>query len=99
MKAKFICILNLNGTYFLLYDFIDYFDKDEATSLPRDKYLEIMNNIFGKVTQAEREAIIFRVALRNHRSEADEEIEFRCGVNRNSKFRNRSMRLTAHSRK
>ncbi|XP_049305382.1 acetylcholinesterase isoform X1 [Bactrocera dorsalis] len=48
------------GTYFLLYDFIDYFDKDEATSLPRDKYLEIMNNIFGKVTQAEREAIIFR---------------------------------------
>lgn len=52
----------VSGTYFLLYDFIDYFDKDEATSLPRDKYLEIMNNIFGKVTQAEREAIIFRVS-------------------------------------
>nr|ADN37668.1 acetylcholinesterase [Exorista sorbillans] len=48
------------GTYFLLYDFIDYFDKDEATSLPRDKYLEIMNNIFNKATQAEREAIIFQ---------------------------------------
>ncbi|XP_054726632.1 acetylcholinesterase [Anastrepha obliqua] len=48
------------GTYFLLYDFIDYFDKDEATALSRDKFLEIMNNIFGKVTQAEREAIIFR---------------------------------------
>ncbi|XP_013119080.1 acetylcholinesterase isoform X1 [Stomoxys calcitrans] len=48
------------GTYFLLYDFIDYFDKDDATSLPRDKYLEIMNNIFNKATQAEREAIIFQ---------------------------------------
>ncbi|XP_073816147.1 acetylcholine esterase isoform X1 [Musca autumnalis] len=48
------------GTYFLLYDFIDYFDKDDATSLPRDKYLEIMNNIFQKATQAEREAIIFQ---------------------------------------
>ncbi|XP_061402857.1 acetylcholinesterase [Musca vetustissima] len=48
------------GTYFLLYDFIDYFDKDDATSLPRDKYLEIMNNIFQKASQAEREAIIFQ---------------------------------------
>ncbi|TMW48604.1 hypothetical protein DOY81_006313 [Sarcophaga bullata] len=35
-------------------------DEDEATSLPRDKYLEIMNNIFNKATQAEREAIIFQ---------------------------------------
>uniref|UniRef100_A0A1A9WHS6 Carboxylic ester hydrolase n=1 Tax=Glossina brevipalpis TaxID=37001 RepID=A0A1A9WHS6_9MUSC len=51
------------GTYFLLYDFIDYFDKDEATSLPRDKYLEIMNNIFNKATQAEREAIIFQLLV------------------------------------
>lgn len=49
------------GTYFLLYDFIDYFDKDKATALTRDKYLEIMNNIFSKMTQAEREAIIFQV--------------------------------------
>ncbi|XP_055906266.1 acetylcholinesterase [Eupeodes corollae] len=48
------------GTYFLLYDFIDYFDKDEATNLPRDKYLEIMNTIFSKVTQQEKEAIIFQ---------------------------------------
>jgi len=55
--------LNFAGTYFLLYDFIDYFDKDDATALPRDKYLEIMNNIFGKATQAEREAIIFQVSL------------------------------------
>jgi len=47
----------------LLYDFIDYFDKDDATALPRDKYLEIMNNIFGKATQAEREAIIFQVTF------------------------------------
>lgn len=51
------------GTYFLLYDFIDYFDKDKATVLTRDKYLEIMNNIFSKMTQAELEAIIFQVSL------------------------------------
>lgn len=56
-------LLYFLGTYFLLYDFIDYFDKDDATALPRDKYLEIMNNIFGKATQAEREAIIFQVSF------------------------------------
>lgn len=50
----------------MLYDFIDYFDKDDATALPRDKYLEIMNNIFGKATQAEREAIIFQVNTALH---------------------------------
>ncbi|XP_055380262.1 acetylcholinesterase [Condylostylus longicornis] len=48
------------GTYFLLYDFIDYFDKDEATLLTRDKFIEIMNTIFNKVTEPEREAIIFQ---------------------------------------
>lgn len=48
------------GTYFLLYDFIDYFDKDDATNLPREKYLEIMNTIFNKATEQEREAIIFQ---------------------------------------
>uniref|UniRef100_U5ESU7 Carboxylic ester hydrolase n=1 Tax=Corethrella appendiculata TaxID=1370023 RepID=U5ESU7_9DIPT len=48
------------GTYFLLYDFIDYFEKDAATSLPREKFLEIMNTIFNKATEPEREAIIFQ---------------------------------------
>ncbi|XP_059611490.1 acetylcholinesterase [Phlebotomus argentipes] len=48
------------GTYFLLYDFIDYFSKDVATSLPREKFLEIMNTIFSKISEAEREAIIFQ---------------------------------------
>ncbi|XP_049534871.1 acetylcholinesterase isoform X4 [Anopheles darlingi] len=48
------------GTYFLLYDFIDYFEKDAATSLPRDKFLEIMNTIFNKASEPEREAIIFQ---------------------------------------
>ncbi|CAD7084335.1 unnamed protein product [Hermetia illucens] len=48
------------GTYFLLYDFIDYFDKDVATSLQREKFLEIMNTIFNKASEPEREAIIFQ---------------------------------------
>lgn len=49
------------GAYFLLYDFIDYFSRESATSLSREKFLEIMNTIFAKVTDAEREAIIFQV--------------------------------------
>lgn len=52
----------VSGAYFLLYDFIDYFDKDSATALARDKYLEIMNTIFAKASPPEREAIIFQVS-------------------------------------
>lgn len=63
-----LLLSTIAGTYFLLYDFIDYFDKDDATALPRDKYLEIMNNIFGKATQAEREAIIFQVNTKLYHS-------------------------------
>ncbi|CRK86983.1 CLUMA_CG000796, isoform A [Clunio marinus] len=48
------------GTYFLLYDFIDYFDRDSPTQLSREKFLDIMNTIFSKVSQPEREAIIFQ---------------------------------------
>lgn len=48
------------GTYFLLYDFIDYFEKDAPTSLPRAKFLEIMNTIFNKHSEPERETIIFQ---------------------------------------
>lgn len=53
--------LTHTGSYFLLYDFIDYFNRETGTSLPREKFLEIMNTIFNKVTDAEREAIIFQV--------------------------------------
>lgn len=52
---------NLNeGTFFLLYDFIDYFDKHDSSSLVRDKFLEILNTIFKDFTQLERDAIIFQ---------------------------------------
>lgn len=53
--------LQILGTYFLLYDFIDYFEKDAPTSLPRPKFLEIMNTIFNKHSEPERETIIFQV--------------------------------------
>lgn len=45
----------------MLYDFIDYFEKDGPTALPREKFLEIMNTIFNKASEAERETIIFQV--------------------------------------
>lgn len=51
------------GTYFLLYDFIDYFDRSLPTQLSREKFLDIMNTIFNKVSQPEREAIIFQVSM------------------------------------
>ncbi|XP_063703298.1 acetylcholinesterase [Culicoides brevitarsis] len=47
------------GTYFLLYDFIDYFEKEGSTALPREKFLEIINQIFSKASEPEREAIRF----------------------------------------
>uniref|UniRef100_A0A8D8LMI8 Acetylcholinesterase n=1 Tax=Cacopsylla melanoneura TaxID=428564 RepID=A0A8D8LMI8_9HEMI len=34
------------GTYFLLYDFIDYFEKDGPSTLPREKFLILVNQIF-----------------------------------------------------
>lgn len=59
-----VCFSSSTGTYFLLYDFIDYFDRDSPTQLSREKFLDIMNTIFGKVSVPEREAIIFQVRLR-----------------------------------
>lgn len=56
-------VVSCLGTYFLLYDFIDYFEKDQPTSLPRPKFLEIMNTIFNKHTEPERETIIFQVII------------------------------------
>jgi acetylcholinesterase len=49
------------GTYFILYDFLDYFEKDNPSFLKRDKYLEIVNLIFKNTTRLERDAIIFQV--------------------------------------
>jgi acetylcholinesterase len=48
------------GTYFILYDFLDYFEKDGPSFLQREKYLEIINLIFKNVSRLERDAIIFQ---------------------------------------
>lgn len=49
------------GTYFILYDFIKYFKKDDPSFLERDKFLEIINTIFKNWSPLAREAIIFQV--------------------------------------
>jgi len=54
----------LPGTYFLLYDFVDFFDRTSATALPREKFVQIVNVIFKDRTQLERDAIIYQVKLR-----------------------------------
>ncbi|XP_008552319.1 acetylcholinesterase [Microplitis demolitor] len=48
------------GTYFILYDFIDYFEKDQPSFLQREKFLSIINTIFKNMTDVEREAIAFQ---------------------------------------
>lgn len=44
-----------------MYDFIQYFKKDDPSVLEREKFLEIINTIFKTWSQLEREAIIFQV--------------------------------------
>lgn len=61
INMSMFCVIFV-GTYFLLYDFIDYFEKDGPTALARDKFLDIMNTIFNKMTEAERATIIFQVS-------------------------------------
>lgn len=48
------------GTYFLLYDFIDSFEKDGPSFLQRDKYHEIIDTIFKNFSKLERDAIVFQ---------------------------------------
>ena len=56
--------LILTGTYFILYDFLDHFKKDNRIFLQRSAFLDIINTIFGDqwpVSQLEKEAIILQV--------------------------------------
>ncbi|XP_066248312.1 acetylcholinesterase-like [Euwallacea similis] len=48
------------GTYFLLYDFIDFFEKDGPSFLQREKYHDIVDTIFKNFTQLEKDAIVFQ---------------------------------------
>lgn len=62
-RALTYAVLSLAGTYFILYDFIDFFDKDQASFLERDKFLNIINTIFKNMSQIERDAITFQVSF------------------------------------
>ncbi|CAG0894809.1 unnamed protein product, partial [Darwinula stevensoni] len=48
------------GTYFVLYDFINAFNKDDPSLLTRDQYLAIMSEIFKQMSPIQKEAIIFQ---------------------------------------
>ncbi|XP_069689677.1 acetylcholinesterase-like [Periplaneta americana] len=48
------------GTYFILYDFMDFFEKDGPSFIQREKYLDIINLIFKNMSRLERDAIIFQ---------------------------------------
>jgi len=62
-KMSISCVA---GTYFILYDFLDYFEKDGPSFLQREKYLDIINLIFKNVSRLERDAIIFQVRQEKH---------------------------------
>ncbi|KOC61629.1 Acetylcholinesterase [Habropoda laboriosa] len=47
-------------TYFILYDFNDVFEKDKPTFVKRDRFVNIINNIFKNMSQIERDAITFQ---------------------------------------
>lgn len=51
----------VSGTYFVLYDFIDQFDKDSASFLPREKFIQLINITFKDRPQIEHDAIVFQV--------------------------------------
>lgn len=53
----------ITGTYFLLYDFLDYFEKDGPSFLQREKFLEIVDTIFKEFSKIKREAIVFQVSI------------------------------------
>ncbi|XP_012251618.2 acetylcholinesterase [Athalia rosae] len=57
------------GTYFILYDFIDYFEKDGPSFLQRDKFLDIINTIFKNMSTLERDAITFQYTDWEHVSD------------------------------
>jgi hypothetical protein len=42
----------------LLYDFIDYFEKDGPSTLPREKFLILVNQIFKVKPESEQAAAI-----------------------------------------
>lgn len=45
----------------MLYDFIDYFEKDGPSSLQRDKFLDIVDTIFKNMSRIRKDAIVFQV--------------------------------------
>ena len=56
----------LTGTFFILYDFIDHFKKDNPSFLQREAFLDIIDTIFASqwpVSQLEKDAFIFQVSF------------------------------------
>lgn len=68
---NFFCFFFFPGTYFLLYDFIDFFDRKKATDLTREKFVQIVNVIFKDRTQLERDAIIYQARANNPTEDFD----------------------------
>ncbi|CAL4236315.1 unnamed protein product, partial [Meganyctiphanes norvegica] len=54
------------GTFFIIYDYMDDFSKDDSNFIKREKFLEIVNQIFKDFSQVEREAIIFQYTEWEH---------------------------------
>jgi len=51
------------GSFFLLYDFLQHFNKDEPSDLKRETFVELINTIFDQFSSLQRESIIFQVCI------------------------------------
>ena len=49
------------GSYFILYDFVDTFNKENATLLAREQYHKIMEVLFRGQQEIEHKATLFQV--------------------------------------
>lgn len=60
-KSSIFVGSNLNeGSYFILYDFMNYFTKDGPSLLRREEVMEIIGSVFRNFSQIEREAVGFQ---------------------------------------
>ncbi|KAK7047727.1 hypothetical protein SK128_019788 [Halocaridina rubra] len=48
------------GTFWIVYDYMKYFDRETASHIERSSFLEIINDIFKSFSPLEREAIIYQ---------------------------------------
>lgn len=61
ISSFFLSFSASTGTFFLLYDFIDYFQREASSPITREKFKEMVNAIFKNFSQLEKDAVVYQV--------------------------------------